>query len=135
MQGCQNRLLKILCHAGRYDSPTLIHDELGIFNINELTFFNLSCFVYNQQNGLLPKVFDDYFKTNEQVMNRTHRQSNMIHIPYFRLDFGRKSMACIGAKVWNSIPVDIQKYETINRFKTNLKTTILQGTIQSNVIL
>lgn len=135
LQGCQNKLLKILCQVGRYDSPTLIHDQLGIFNIKELTFFNLSCFVYNQQNGLLPRVFNNYFKTNEQVMNRSHRQLQMMHVPFARLEFGRKALSYIGAKSWNSIPADIQNEETIHKFKTSLKLAILEGTIENNNLL
>jgi len=129
LQSCQNRLLKILCKSGRYDSPTLIHEQLGIFNIKELTFFSISCFVYNQQNDLLPTVFQSYFKTNDQVMNRSHRQLHMMHIPYVRLEFGRKALSYAGAKAWNSIPTDIQNAESIYKFKTSLKLAILEGTI------
>jgi len=133
LQKCQNRLIKTLCNAGRYDSPTLLHDQLGLFNIIELIFFNIACFVYKQQNGLLPKVFDQYFQTNDQLMIRSHRQSHMLNVPYFRLEFGKKSLSCIGAKIWNSIPENTQSNESIHRFKSNLKLSILEGTINITI--
>ena len=134
LQACQNRLLKILCKAGRYDSPTIIQDELGIFNIIQITHFHQSCFVYNQLKGHLPRVFDDYFKTNEQIMNRSHRRLHMLNVPYFRLDFGKKSILYTAANIWNTIPTEIQTCGTIASFKRNLKLAILEGSIACTML-
>ena len=46
LQGSQNKLIKLLCSKGKYDSPTVIQEELNIFSIEQLTIYFLCNFVY-----------------------------------------------------------------------------------------
>ena len=135
LQGSQNKLLKVLCKSGTYDSPQLLHEELGIFNISQLTYFHTACFVYKQLNGLLPSIFEDYFKTNEQMANRSHRRQHKLYVPFYRLEFGQRAFPCIAAKIWNSLPQNITTCDSLNSFKHNLKQSILEGTIETNQLL
>ena len=124
LQGSQNKLLKILCSKGRYDSPTLIHEELTIFSIEQLTIYFLCTFVYKTINGMLPKVFDNYFIHLRNTNLRSHRYIDNLVIPFCRTEFARKSIKCMCPRIWNNVPREIKDTQTLPTFKKHIKEYI-----------
>ena len=131
LQKCQNKLLKILCKSDYQDSPTILHTELAILNIKEISLLFLSLFVYKQQNGLLPSVFDSYFCTNQELQRRSHRRQELLFVPNFRLVYGQKSVCYIAAKLWNQLPIEIRNSSTQFSFKYNVKHFLKEGINES----
>jgi len=134
MQGMQNKLLKILFKCNQHDSPTLLHQSMNIFGFTESCLFFILIFVYKQQKGLLPSVFDEYFTYNI-AHRRSHRFQNNLHVPYFHLEFGRKSLTCIAPRMYNNLPTIIKEAGTLNTFKSSLKRALLSGELTSNDLL
>ena len=135
IQGVQNKLLKIACHCDRYASPSLLHKKLNIFNIHELISFFILNFVYKQVNGLLPPVFNSYYTVNSDLGLRRHRSERELHVPYFRLEFGRKSIQCAGAQMYNKLSDDIKTSASIDIFKKSLKLAFQNNEITAEYLL
>jgi len=135
IQGVQNKLLKIACQCDRYYSPSLLHKQLSIFSIHELIGFFVLNFVYKQVNGLLPPVFNSYFTFNSDLGLRRHRSVSELHVPYFRLEFGRKSIKCAGAKMYNKLPDDTKSSASIDIFKKSLKMAFHNDDITTDYLL
>ena len=135
IQGVQNKLLKILCKCNQFDSPSLLHQSMNIFSFLESCIFSILVFVYKQVNGLLPPVFNQYFILNSALGRRSHRSQALLYVPFFRLEFGRKSMTCIAAKLYNNLPTHIKQSGTLDAFKLSLKRALLQGQLSTDDLL
>ena len=60
------------------------------------------------------------FKKSDTLRSkRTQHQNNLV-VP--RPDFNTKSLAFLGPKIWNSLPVNIKSAETFEVFKKLIKT-------------
>ena len=135
LQGIQNKLLKILCKSGRYDSPSVLYKQHNILNVVEISIFFILRFVFRQLNGLLPTVFRPYFTSNAETGLRRHRSENKLHVPYFRLEYGRKSIQCLGARLYNKLPEDITSNTTFGAFKGSLKRALQEQILTSDFLL
>ena len=129
IQGIQNKLVKTLCRSDQYDSPTALLKELEIFCVSDILTFCILCFVYKQLNNMLPGPFDDYFHRNCDLNIRSHRSEYKLNVPYYRLEFGRKSIKCIAPRLYNDLPENIKKATSFEIFKRSLKLALLQGEI------
>ena len=123
----QNKLLKILCRSGRYDSPSTLHNDMSILKVPEACVFFLLCFVFKQVCGMLPDIFNGYFVKNSELEIRRHRSSNDLYVPFCRIEFGRKSIKVTGPKLFNKLPDYIKQSCSFNVFKNSLKRALLEG--------
>lgn len=127
IQRAQNKTLKILCKRDRYESPTLLHRELEILNVTEISVLSLGTFVYKQVHGLLPNVFDDMFITRDKAGLRSHRNKNDLVVPRYRLQTGQKSVKYQAASVWNRMNEEVKQSGSLSIFKSKLRGYLLDG--------
>ena len=125
LQVKQNKLLKILCQKNRLYSTNELHEELNILKCVDVHKFFTSIFVYKQQKGTLPIVFQHYYTQNHNVCSRSTRQSNDIYVPRFRTLGGQKSLRYVGAKLWNTLNNNIKCETSLSSFKHSLKTMLI----------
>ena len=79
--------------------------------------------MYKFVNGLAPAYLNDMFEADTGVTNYNLRNSNKnLALPRARTDYYRKSFAFTGAKIWNSLPHSLKEEQSIETFKTKLKS-------------
>jgi hypothetical protein len=122
VQTAQNKILKILCKRERRYSTDTLHDDLKLLKCKDIHNYFTGILVYKQQNGLLPAIFSNYFKKNNNRHGQETRNSNNLFIPRFRLKCGQKSMKYTGVITWNSIPTKIRKANSLSTFKQKYKS-------------
>ena len=116
----QNKLLKILYRKDHRFSTNALYNELGLLKCMDVHKLYTYMFVYKQQNNMLPSVFNNYYAKNHTIFTRSTRQSNDLHLPFFRLSGGQKSLKYYGAKIWNDLPTDIKNIVSLSALKQSL---------------
>ena len=100
IQVLQNRILKILFNKDWFTPTPDLHRELGLLQVKDIFFQSILNFVYKQKNGLLPEIFDDYFKTRNQIHNINTRQANKIDVFKSRTNIGYNRVHAVN---WSKI--------------------------------
>ena len=58
-----------------------------------------------------------------KLLKRSLRSSfaPLLHVPFRRTTFGKRSFSTAAPSVWNSLPVSVQNCDTLTLFKSRLK--------------
>jgi hypothetical protein len=133
LQVMQNRILKILtCKPYRYNSQQL-HNELNILTVSNVYSLYVNTFVFKQFNHMLPKIFNQYYQTNECLRGCTTRQGSDFYVPKYKTTFGSKSTNIIGAKLWNSTQKRFKGASSVKSFKTMYKGYLIDLQKNGNI--
>ncbi len=95
--------------AYRYDI------EIINFTMNRSTLYRWHPykFVYKQKNGLLPEIFENLFRENNQIhYSYNTRQNKNIHVRHSENKYSKMTTEQQGTNIWNSIPVLIRNIIT-----------------------
>ena len=126
----QNRIVKIMTFApfGSHNVKQ-IYDELELLNLNQVHKLSKAKFVYKHKNGMLPCNFDNFLSSTESLHSHNLRSSANGN---YRQVWGRTNQGCKmiqfdGAKLWNSIPVNIRKVDSLKNFSQIYKIHLLNN--------
>ena len=61
-------------------------------------------------------IFDNYFEMIDHSMN-TRNNKHWIRLPPVKLEFARRGFCFTGGTLYNSLPIDIKKIDSVNIFK------------------
>ena len=77
----------------------------------------------------VPIYLKDKFVYRSQVHNRQLRSAdnNDLNLPHCRLSTGQRSFAFQGAKVWNSLPLDLKLIPSLRTFEKNVCELLLNN--------
>ena len=67
-----------------------MYKEWSILKCNQIFTLFIANFVYKQQHGLLPALFNNFYKHNSDVMYVTTRQSDNIFITKYKQPLDKK---------------------------------------------
>ncbi len=73
--------------------------------------------MYKCLNKLAPCYFTDLFQTNNNIHQYRTRQANNLHVDKFKLEYYNTSFTITGAKLWNSLPLNVKDMLTLSSFK------------------
>ena len=123
----QKKSLRIICNtnARSHTNQLFLHNK--ILKIEDLYSFQLGQFMYNYNNNTLPSVFNRMFPKNQSFHSYPTRQSNEFHLPLLRTLLAKNTFIYTGPQFWNSLDDDIKNSSTLNSFKSNLKSALLQS--------
>ena len=65
-------------------------------------------------------------RSRHKVSQRITRNGSDVHIDYRRTALGQKPVSVSGAKLWNSIPMNISNSNTIVTFKSHMYQHLLE---------
>ena len=88
----------------------------------------------------MPTEIGNYFKTSADNVNQHNyglRSRNNDKAPRFisRSKIGEKSIQFKGNQIWNAMPLDIKKSESLSIFKSAYKKFLLESEIDPNIFL
>ena len=115
---CQKKAVRIITH-----SPPLAHSlplfkQLNILNIFDIFNYQVSCFVFQHTNNLLPQPVASLFTLNSEMHHHNTRQRHNLHVTINKLSFSFRSQ---GPKIWNSIPLFLRDSMKSFNYKRILK--------------
>ena len=103
LQLVQNFAGKIVLGLKKFD-----HISQGLKSLDKLRL-NTAVMVHKWLHHRVPVYLKDKFVYTSQVHNRQLRSvdNNDLDLPHCRLSTGQRSFAFRGAKVWNSLPLEV----------------------------
>ena len=78
-----------------------INKLLNILTFRQLYLYSIQMFMYKYNSGLLPTIFDNMFKLNQDVHSYNTRQFTQIHVSMATLEIRLRSVRIKGAIIWN----------------------------------
>ena len=122
VQNCINFAAKVASN-GKYlkrDNVTPLLRDLKWINLNSILRLNEASFMYkNMHASADSNVKNINFDLRNKVSQRLNRNGSDVHIDY-RTSVGQKAVSVSGAKLWNSIPINIRNSNTIVTFKSHM---------------
>ena len=129
VQKCINFAAKVV-RNGKYlkrDHVTPLLRDLKWINFNSIFRVNAASFMYKllyvSADSNVKKVNFDLWN---KVPQRITRNGFDVHIDYRRTAVGQKAVSVSGAKLWNSIPMNIRNSITIVTFKSHMYQHLLE---------
>ena len=110
-------------------SPSLpIFNDFKLLKLSEIFELRHLTFVFDSINKTSPSCFHDFFLLSSSVHQYSTRQASQGDLYMFKknsLQYGLKSIRYHGAKLWNTLPLEIRNSPTKIMFKTKLKIHLL----------
>ena len=81
--------------------------------------FQKSIMMYKSMNNLAPPYVGQLFHHTNEIHSRSLRSTteDLLYVPKPNCESFRNSFAYSGAKIWNSIPLNVKSAKTIEQFK------------------
>ena len=129
VQKCINFAAKVASNVKylKWDYVTPLLRDLKRINLNSILRLNEASFMYkNQYVSVDSNVKNSNFDLQNKVSQRITRNGSDVHIDYWRTAVGQKAVSVPGAKLWNSIPINIRNSNTIVTFKSHMYQHLLE---------
>ena len=103
--------------------------SLQLLNIYELNSYQIGLFMYSYTKGSLPSAFSNYFSMNNSIHEHYTRSSEKLHMKFTRTNYGRFSIKYKGPMIWNTLPDVLKNIKSLQMFRKELKTFVLNQNI------
>ena len=128
MYKCVNFSAKVASNEkySKRDHVTPLLRDLKWINFNSILQLNEASLMYkNMYASADSNVKKINFVLRNKVSQRITRNGSDVHIDYRRTAVGQKAVSVSGAKLWNSIPIDIRNSNTIVTIKSQMYRHLL----------
>ena len=100
----------------------MLGEHLKSLEITRLWLVIHKLFLYKRINGYLPNYLNEHLILNNDRQSRNTRYSsiNAVCPKYIRETEGGRSFAVSATRLWNSIPIEIRKLDSVACFKKNM---------------
>ena len=129
VQRLQNRAARIL--TGNYDYVNTrgidLVKTLGLMNVSQRRDYFMIMLMFKSIHGLVPNYLCDEITMQRDIAERTTRSTidNNVHVPHITLECCKNAFAYRGPVLWNALPENIKKCESLNGFKQCLKLHVV----------
>ena len=120
----QKRIVRIISGANRMTHSEPLFKDLSVLTINKLYSYNIGLLMYKHHHKKLPQILN-LFEHNSDIHDHNTRQSNMLHVPIYRKDYGKRSFRYQAVNIWNDIYSSLSVNIKIGTFKSNLKSFLI----------
>ena len=117
LQLVQNSAARVISQTKRYTSVTPILNELHWLPINKLCQFKIVLLTFKSLNGCAPEYLCDML--NVFMPNRSLRSTAFTSLVPYRnrsIRLGKRLVGNSAAKLWNELPRNIQRADSITMF-------------------
>ena len=126
LQRLQNRAARML--TGNFDYVNTrgidLVKTLGLMNVSQRRDYFMIIMVFKSIHGLVPDYICDEITMQQEITVRTTRSTvnnNVgLHVPHIILECCKNGFAYRGPLLWNELPENIKKCETLNCFKLHV---------------
>ena len=126
-QRLQNSAARLITRAKKSEHITPVLVNLHWLPIEHRVIFKLLLYTYKALHGLAPDYFANLLTFYEPVRTLRSSRSINLSVPRSRTStYGDRSFVCSSPRLWNKLPGFIRYSETLDSFKTRLKTQLFK---------
>ena len=123
LQRIQNMSCRVICNISKYDHVSPAMKDLHWLKIPERIIYKLCLLVYKCRNNLAPKYLSNLLpsRTSSRML-RSSQSVNIIGAYFKNSQCQWSSFSSIGPRAWNSLPTRVKTAQSLDSFKSLLKT-------------
>ena len=123
VQRVQNTAARILTLTKKYDHISPILKSLHWLPVEKRIDFKILTLTYKCLHNLAPKYLEELIKPYNPIRNLRSSDQLLLEVPKTRLKtYGDRSFTKAAPTLWNSLPLEIRSCDSLDTFKTQLKT-------------
>ena len=102
-------------------------NTLGLMNVSQRRDYFMIMLMFKSIHGLVPNYLCDEITMQRDIAERTTRSTidNNVHVPHITLECCKNAFAYRGPVLWNALPENIKKCESLNGFKQCVKLHVV----------
>ena len=127
----QKRAVRTISSASRCAHTEPIFKELVLLPLRKIYTLNVSVFMHKYHLRVLPDVFLSMFVRNSAVHAYHTRQSDLSHVPSWRLEIVCRSIRVQSVRIWNFMSDKIEYNCLPATYKCNAKRYLLKNNIDN----
>ena len=124
LQKVQNAAARMIVRKGKRCSISGVLKTLHWLRVESRIYFKVLLLVYKCIHGQCSKNLQIKYK----AYNCRPQDYLMLETKRVKTKYGRRTFSFVGPKLWNALPLHIRMEENIDRFKTQVKTLLFDGT-------
>ncbi len=125
LQDVQNAAARLLTRTRQNEHITPILQRLHWLPIIYRIQYKVLLLVYKALNGLAPQYIEELLQYRN-ARPGLRSAGRLLDVPRTRtVTYGDRAFCTVGPRLWNSLPMDLKTTPSINSFKTNLKTYLI----------
>ena len=114
---------QVICNIRKHDHISSAMKNLHWLRIPERIAYKLCLLVYKCRNNLTPQYLSDLLQSRPSSRLLRSSQSDSIYAAYFKNSQCQlPSFSSAGPRAWNALPATIKTAQSLDTFKTLLKT-------------
>ena len=110
----------------KFDHVTPIHKELNWLSVPSQLYYRNATMAFKCMTGQAPEYLTSKFIKRAEVSRRSTRNSQLLQIPFFRTAAGQRTFFYRTVNLWNSLDNSFKLCNSIDVFKTRLRTKLLK---------
>ena len=123
LQVVQNSAAKMILKKCKYEEATPLLKDLHWLPVQKRIEFKIATLVFKCLHELAPPYLQELLKLKSPCRNlRSSSDVLCLEIPRTKLKAGERSFYFSGPHIWNALPLEIRKAESLETFKKKLKT-------------
>jgi len=126
LQRIQNAAARLVTGARRSEHITPVLRDLHWLPVRQRIMFKTVVLVYKCQRGTAPQYLQAYCELSARSSRHLRSaSSSLLAVPRIRTNYGDRSFAVHGPRVWNSLPDELRSPDiTLTTFRNKLKTLL-----------
>ena len=133
LQVIQNKLLEYIIHLDIRTRTGFLHTSPSIMKMEDIHKDNVLNFVNICLMGKCPDIFHQYYKV--KTTPHITRQEGNLDISSYRIEHGARSVIVDGAKLWNRLENDLEKYKRKSCLRWKIRQNYIPKYNVSNLSL
>ena len=132
LQRVQNACARLVCNSSKYCHITPLLKTLHWLPVKQRIIFKILLIVYKAMHGQAPSYIIELLslQSHSRYNLRSSRDTLLLELPTFfaktKITLGDRAFVCVAPKLWNSLPYYLRKIESIDTFKSTLKTHLFK---------
>lgn len=123
LQRVQNSAARVVTRSRKYDHITPILQDLHWLPVPQRIIFKVLMMTFRAFHGLAPDYISDLVVPYVPTRSLRSANENLLTVPTSRLrTLGDRRFGYAAPSLWNGLPLEIRKAQTLNQFKALLKT-------------
>ena len=122
LQKVQNYAARVVKKLRVRDSVTRHLKDLHWLPVEYRIKFKVALLVYKSLNNLAPGYLAQTIQKYQPTRNLRSTSKNLLVRKRFSKRYGHRAFSVAAPEIWNDLPDQVKNSESMQKFKTNLKT-------------
>ena len=126
LQRVLNAAAKLVTLRRKSDHVTPILKTLHWLPVEKRIIYKMALLVYKSLHNLGPVYLKELLNWYTPSRSLRSASSEQLEVPRASLVYGTRCFAHAGPTTWNSLPLDVRQSDTVDNFKSKLKTHLFR---------